>query len=279
MLFNDVAAMYLGKLDDLAPSTVRTYYWNLRMVQKFNPNLDCAELSEDVVKDFRRYLVAAGNKPATVTKALTVFRIFCKKMLADGFIESDPFRNVKIGRVYIRRGFLTIRELKSFYLNFDSNKSLLTLAEQECVRVFLFSCFTGLRYSDLKTLNFDEIFDWKIRKQTQKTGEAVYIPIPVQARLLLPAREGDSKTPVFHVVENSTFNKRLRRAAQKLGFTKYLHCHLARHTFATTCISLGIPLPATSKLLGHRNLDTTLIYAKYVDTFLDKEMRKFNQLK
>lgn len=279
MLFNDVVAVYLDKLDELAPSTVRTYYWNLRIVQKFNPGLDCTDLSEDVVKGFRKYLVEAGKKPATVTKALTVFRIFCKKMLADGLIGSDPFKNIKIGRVYIRRGFLTVRELKSLYLNFDSKKSLLTLAEQECVRVFLFSCFTGLRYSDLKTLTFDEIFDWKIRKQTQKTGEAVYIPIPVQARLLLPARKGNAKELIFHVVENSTFNKRLRRAAQKLGFTKYLHCHLARHTFATTCITLGIPLPATSKLLGHRNLDTTLIYAKYVDTFLDKEMKKFNRLR
>lgn len=278
MLFNDVTAVYLEKMDELAPSTVRTYYWNLRMVQKFNPNLNCADLSEEVVKNFRRYLVTAGNKPATVAKALTVLRIFCKKMLADGLIESDPFKNIRIGRVYIRRGFLTVRELKSLYLNFDSKKSLLTLAEQECVRVFLFSCFTGLRYNDLKTLTFDEIFDWKIRKQTQKTGEAVYIPIPVQARLLLPLRAENAQTPVFHVVENSTFNKRLRRAAKKLGFSKYLHCHLARHTFATTCITLGIPLPATSKLLGHRNLDTTLIYAKYVDTFLDKEMRKFNRL-
>ncbi len=279
MLFNNVAAVYLNKMDELASSTVRTYYWNLRMVKKFNPNLDCSDLSENVVKDFRRYLVAAGNKSATVTKALTVFRIFCKKMLADGLIESDPFKNIKIGRVYVRRGFLTIRELKKLYLDFDSKRDVLTPTEQECVRVFLFSCFTGLRYSDLKTLTFDEIYDWKIRKQTQKTGEAVYIPIPVQARLLLPTREENSQAPVFHVVENSTFNKRLRRAAKKLGFAKYLHCHLARHTFATTCISIGIPLPATSKLLGHRNLDTTLIYAKYVDTYLDKEMAKFNQLK
>ena len=70
-----------------------------------------------------------------------------------------------------------------------------------------------------------------------------------------------------------------RKAAKKLGHYKHVHCHLARHTFATTCITIGIPLPATSKLLGHRNLDTTLIYAKYVDTFLDKEMKKFDRLR
>ena len=53
---------------------------------------------------------------------------------------------------------------------------------------------------------------------------------------------------------------------------------MARHTFATTCITLGIPLPATSKLLGHRKLETTLIYAKFVDTLLDQEMKKFKKL-
>ena len=85
--------------------------------------------------------------------------------------------------------------------------------------------------------------------------------------------------PIFKVVENSHFNRILRKVAPKLGYNKYIHCHLARHTFATTCITLGISLPATSKLLGHRNLETTLIYAKFVDTLLDKEMKKFNRLR
>ena len=63
-----------------------------------------------------------------------------------------------------------------------------------------------------------------------------------------------------------------------VGFCKYIHCHLARHTFATTCLSLGIPLEVTSKLLGHKSVETTLIYAKYVDAVLDSEMKKFQKL-
>jgi integrase len=172
---------------------------------------------------------------------------------------------------------LTLRELKQLYLNFTDRRTVLTPSEDDAMRVFLFSCFTGLRYADLRSLDSSEIFDWKIRKQMHKTGDAVYIPIPVQARLLLP--EPLKPGRVFHVVENASFNRTLRKGAQKLGVCKYLHCHLARHTFATTCITIGIPLPATSKLLGHRNLDTTLIYAKYVDTFLDKEMKKFDRLR
>lgn len=278
MLFYDAAIENLkNNPGELTDATIKTYQWNLWKIRDFVPELECDGIDEALIRNFKKHLQEKGNKPATVTKALSVFRIFVNRLRKENLIENDPFAGVKIGRVFARRGFLTTRELKQLYLNYTDNQSRLTLKEKECVRVFLFSCFTGLRFSDLRSLSANEIYDWKIRKQTHKTGEVVYIPIPVQARLLLPQKL-TGNNPVFNVAENCTFNRRLRKAAKKLGFTKYIHCHLARHTFATTCISLGIPLPATSKLLGHRNLDTTLIYAKYVDTFLDKEMRKFNRL-
>ena len=277
MLFYDKAQEYLAKeKENLAPLTVRTYYWNLKKIQYFRPDLECASVDEATIREFRNHMLQQGNKPATVNKALSVFRIFTNKMVTDGLVSGKPFDKIKVCRVYTRRGFLTVRELKSLYLNFMDRRRFLTETEQDVMRVFLFSCFTGLRYSDLLSLNANEIFDWKIRKQMHKTGDPVYVPIPLQARLLLPEKLTDG--PVFRVVENSHFNRTLRNAAKKLGYYKHIHCHLARHTFATTCITLGIPLPATSKLLGHRNLDTTLIYAKFVDTFLDKEMKKWNRL-
>jgi len=277
MLFFECAMEYLKKNEsEIATTTSRTYFWNLKKLERFYPGLMCENLSADLMRKFKMHLQDHGDKPATVAKALSVIRIFTNKMLADGVMKDNPFDKVKIGRVFTRRGFLTLRELKSLYLAYGDGNEKLTDKECETMRVFLFSCFTGLRFSDLKSLDFSEIYDWKIRKQTHKTGEPVYIPIPIQARLLLPPKKMPG--PVFDISDNCTFNRRLRSAAKKLGFSKYIHCHLARHTFATTCISLGIPLPATGKLLGHRNLETTLIYAKYVDTFLDKEMKKFNRL-
>ncbi len=279
MLFFDTALKYLdleNYKENLAPTTMRTYYWNLKKVTDFDPEAHCEDIDESFIRNYKAFLQQKGDKPNTVAKALSVFRIFTRKMIADKLINTDPFENIKVGRVYSKRNFLTIKELKHLYLNYIDNKQFLTETEQNVMGVFLFSCFTGLRYSDLLSLDASEIFDWKIRKQTHKTGEPVYIPIPIQARLLLP--EKLTKGPVFKVVENSHFNRTLRKAAPKLGYHKYIHCHLARHTFATTCITLGISLPSTSKLLGHRNVETTLIYAKFVDTFLDKEMRKFNKL-
>lgn len=277
MLFFDTAMEYLERdKENLAPLTIRTYYWNLKKIQYFRPDLDCADINEQMVRDFRRHLQQKGNKPNTVIKALSVLRGFSRRMLADGLISENPFNKVRIGQVYTRRGFLTTSELKKLYLNYQDRRRFLTETEQDVMRAFLFSCFTGLRYSDLRSLDASEIFDYKIRKQMHKTGDPVYVPIPLQARLLLP--ENLKSGPVFRIVENSHFNRTLRSAAKKLGYYKHIHCHLARHTFATTCITLGIPLPATSKLLGHRKLETTLIYAKFVDTFLDKEMKKFKKL-
>lgn len=277
MLFCDVAQNYLEQdKENLAPLTVRTYYWNLKKIREYDPTLDCSDVNEQMVRNYRRHLQQKGNKPNTIIKALSVLRNFSKKMLIDGLITENPFSRIRIGQVYTPRSYLTTSELKKLYLNFQDRRRFLTETEQDVMRAFLFSCFTGLRYSDLRTLNSSEIFDYKIRKQMHKTGDPVYVPIPLQARLLLP--ENLKSGPVFRIVENSHFNRTLRSAAKKLGYYKHIHCHLARHTFATTCITLGIPLPATSKLLGHRKLETTLIYAKFVDTFLDKEMKKFKKL-
>ena len=263
--------------NELSETTLRTYFWNLKKLENFQPNLCCEEIDVAFIHAYKSHLQECGNKPATVNKALSVLRIFLNQFIDDGVKMKNPFEKFRIGRVYSHRGFLTIPELKKLYWNYFNQKEILTANEKEAMRIFLFSCFTGLRYSDLKSLDATEIADWKIRKQTQKTGEAVYIPIPVQARLLLDTLPLCGN--IFHVTENSQFNRQLRRAAKKLDCNRYLHCYLARHTFATTCITIGISLPATGKLLGHRNLSTTLIYAKYVDAFLDKEMKKFNRLR
>ena len=278
MLFKETALNILNSSsEDLAKETISTYYWNIKKVDDFSPGIACENIDETFVRNFRSHLIKQGNKPATIQKALSVLRIFTNKMFKARIIGENPFENIKIGRVYTRRGFLTTKELRSLYTNFLDKQNFLTRAEREAMKVFLFSCFTGLRYTDLKSLDAKDVCDYKIRKQMHKTGDAVYIPIPVQARALMPSKFPAGR--IFHVTENSTFNRTLRKAAKKVGFTKHLHCHLARHTFATTCITLGIPLSATSKLLGHRNLDTTLIYAKYVDAYLDSEMRKFSKLK
>lgn len=276
MLFKDIALNLLENAsEEISPFTKRSYYYCLQKIFQYAPELHCEQINTQFVKDYRTYLIERGNKPATIAKGLSVLRNFSHKLMAEGIIQENPFAGIKIKRVCSHRQFLNIHDLRKLFTRFIEHESILRIPERNALRAFLFSCFTGLRYSDLKSLTYEEIKDGKIRKQMHKTGNYVYIPIPRQAMALI-AHQKEGK--VLKVSENSYFNKFLRSGASRLGISQRLHCHLARHTFATTCLYLDIPLAVTSKLLGHREISTTLIYAKYVDTILDKEMRKFNKL-
>ena len=144
MLFYDVAQQYLEQdRENLAPLTIRTYYWNLRKLQYYRPDLDCAGVDEEFVRGFRNHLQQRGDKPATVNKALSVFRIFTNKMMADGLVEGKPFEKIKVGRVYTRRGFLTVRELKSLYLNFLIGKSASRCTRRGIRSMFQSQCRPG----------------------------------------------------------------------------------------------------------------------------------------
>ncbi len=138
MRFMDCALDYLNNCsDELAPLTMRTYFWNLRKVEQFAPDLDCNDLTADVVRNFKHHLENLKNKEATIVKALSVLRVFCNKMKVDGVIKMDPFENVKVGRAYSRRGFLTLRELKQLYMNYTDARHVLTRAEDDVMRVFM----------------------------------------------------------------------------------------------------------------------------------------------
>lgn len=99
MLFYETAQKYLEQeKENLAPLTVRTYYWNLKKIEDYHPRLECESIDEEFIRNFKMHLQRRGDKPNTVNKTLSVFRIFCRKMLADGIFTQDPFEKVKIGR-------------------------------------------------------------------------------------------------------------------------------------------------------------------------------------
>ena len=91
MLFCDAAVQYLEKDKlNLSPYTVRTYFWNLKKISDFRPDLECSDLSQDVIREFKCYMQQLGNEPATIKKALSVFRIFTNKMVVDGLVNINP---------------------------------------------------------------------------------------------------------------------------------------------------------------------------------------------
>ena len=129
---------------------------------------------------------------------------------------------------------------------------------------FLFSCFTGLRLSDIKALKWTDIRNGVIFLRQQKTKEFVQVPIGKNAAKFI--RENDSDK-VFHDFPTCEewHNRKIREWAKAAGITKHVSFHVARHTFATLALGNGADLFTVSKLLGHTKITTTQIYAKVLD--------------
>lgn len=277
--YAETRAIIESKADRLSTFTYNTYLSHLHKLQLYRPTASCGDITEGFVIGYIDFMRTRRNSEATIYRSLSILRMFVKQLLRRRKIQRDPMQNISLKRGRSRREFLELNELENLYRNFRTQSAQLNFGEREALRAFLFSCFTGLRYSDLRNLTPRDMQNGKIRIFTQKTDAQIYIPVPDQAlelvRVLSPSQTPEQTDTVLHVVNNSTFNKNLRAGAKKLGFRRYLHAHLARHTFATSCITFGMPIEIISKMLGHTSIQTTLIYANYSNSVIDREMRKF----
>lgn len=136
--------------------------------------------------------------------------------------------------------------------------------------IFLFSCFTGLRLSDIKTLKWGDVKEDEngvktIRKRMIKTGGIVEFPMSENAVNLLPmSRKKDGELVFASTYHTFIYNFWVRKLAELAGIRKHLTFHCARHTFATMLITKGADLYTVSKLLGHAEIKSTEVYAKVV---------------
>ena len=190
-----------------------------------------------------------------------------------------------INRAY-KEGIITVNPTKEFdfaskvrqepsrreYLTLDELKTLInTECRHEIVkRAFLFSCLCGLRVSDIRKLRWCDLqrSSGRVRIEitVQKTKEPLYLPISDEALKWLPERgEANGSDFIFPLTHEGTVNDTLQHWAKVAGITKHISFHVSRHTHATMMLTLGADLYTVSKLLGHKNIATTQIYAKIVD--------------
>jgi integrase/recombinase XerC len=144
------------------------------------------------------------------------------------------------------------------------------------LQYFLFSCTTGLRYGDMKQLTWQHIQDERIYIRMQKTGEAISVPISVRAMKYLPEKKDLGQ--VFVVPTNQVANRYLKEIGTAAGVQQQLSTHVARHTFASLSLNIGIPLHVVQKLLGHASLKTTEIYARVIDKTVSDEIKKWENI-
>ncbi|MEN5435831.1 site-specific integrase [Sphingobacterium faecium] len=213
----------------------------------------------------------------TTVKYIKNFKKIIKICLANGWITMDPCLNYKIKLQEVERNILTQEELDKI-----ANK-IITIDRLDAVRdIFLFSCFTGLAYIDVKQLtpaNLIKGIDGQLWIDTkrQKTNTPSRIPL-LGTALDIIAKYHDhpkcnNENSLLPVASNQKMNAYLKEIATICGINKELTFHCARHTFATTVtLSNGVPIESVSKMLGHKSIRTTQHYAKITDRKVANDM-------
>lgn len=214
------------------------------------------DVGDEWWRRYCEYVRGRNLAPATEHYYLSRMRSVLNRAEGAGELGRNPSKNVRIPS--IRRGervYLTAEELRR--MRADSG------AEGEIGRAFLFGCFTGLRYSDIKALRWEDVQDGRVAKRIVKTGRFEYLDINSQAEALLGER---GEGPVFGLdVHTKTVERYLRKWAESSGVGKHITFHTSRHTFAVLMLSAGVDIYTLSRLLGHSSVTTTQIYADIVD--------------
>jgi integrase/recombinase XerC len=255
--------------------TIHIYNTQISKLKKFRPVLTFDDIDVRFLKDYETYMYSVlGNNDNTISKTFSWLRSVMNKAITSGITENYPFKDYHLKRIEGNRDFLTIPELEKLVFFYKTQE--LDKHTHEILRYFLFSCFTGLRYTDVEALRFQNISDGIIHLTMIKTKEVVRIPLIEQAKSLIG--EGFPEQKVFKVLTNHATNKKLKILLKMAGINKDLSFHCGRHSFATIGISLGMPIEVISKLLGHKEIRTTQIYARVEDSVKVREMGKWTKL-
>ncbi|GAB3969551.1 site-specific integrase [Spirosoma terrae] len=234
-------------------------------------SLKLSDLTLKKCRDFRAYMITAPSQrtgePLATNSAVGYFNKFkaaLKQAYKDGLISTDLGSRVEaIKTQETHREYLTLEELQ---LLAKTDLPQLPVLKQAA----LFSALTGLRYSDIESLTWNQIRHDKnngyyIHFTQRKTKGTEVLPISEQAVGLLGDRLGDSQLILPGLTYSAYWNKVLKQWVKEAGITKPITFHSFRHTYATLQLSLGTDIYTVSKMLGHRELKTTQIYAKIID--------------
>lgn len=242
-----------------------------------NTGLLLADVDRDFCLRFVNYLNHARNlriradrpprplAPNTRKRIFSLFAVSLQQAQKEGLVSSNPIEEMARGErprpIPTHRPYLSREEL--LMMIHCPN------GPEDVRRAFLFSCLTGLRWSDICSLKWNHFHregdNWFIVKRMVKTGGWFFNPIAGEARQLLLRQTGKADEYCFSLPSASAVNRDLKRWARAAGVEKNISFHTARHTFATLLITEGADIYTTSQLLGHTNVATTQIYAKVVD--------------
>lgn len=232
------------------------------------------ELNINFIQGFHLFLLNDKKMSQNSTgKHIKLLKKIINLAVANSYMTFNPFATYKVERTPVEIEFLDEEELRRI-INHDFQLPRLEKARD----LFLFGCFTGLSYIDIKTLS-EEHFErdkdgrtW-IKKRRVKTNVMAKIPLLPMAKMILEKYKNSGK--LVPMQDASDINTYLKDIAILCNIDKRITFHTSRHTFASTVtLSNNISLEVVSKMLGHTNTRMTAHYAKLVDDAIGKQMDK-----
>ena len=278
---NQVKAL-VGK--EYAKGTHERYETSLKHTKDFlfwkyhASDIDIRAIDHEFIRSYDFYLRSERNcNNNSTVKYLKNFKKIILICIANGWLDKDPFVKYKPKVKEVKRDFLNIEELEQL-----ASKKFVSERVATVRNIFLFSCYTGLAYADVKKLKRTEVVTgidnqkW-IYTSRQKTDTDSRIPLLPKALELMDAYANHPQCVndglLLPVLSNQKMNSYLKEIADACGISKELTYHIARHTFATTVtLANGVPIESVSKMLGHKNIRTTQHYAKILDMKVSQDM-------
>jgi len=253
---------YYVKLATAKPEAEKAWRNTAKHLRDFTGGkIPFKSISEDWLNEFRNYLTAkvANNTAHTYFSKI---KAALRQAVKDKMIVNNPGDFVKnVKKKESDRAYLSIDEIERL--------AKIPCKDSELKRAFIFSCFTGLRLSDIKALTWKQVNGDVLEFRQKKTGSVEYLIMSESAKQILIDRTNNilnmPDNKIFNLPSTTYIGLLLKNWCKQAGIEKKVTFHVARHSFATLSLTQGVDLYTVSKLLGHKDIKATQIYAKVID--------------
>lgn len=248
------------RVKKLKLNTIKVYDTTYTVLKQFKPNLAFYELTPLFVRQFNHFLISVrGNNTGGVYNRHKILKCIIIEAIKNEIMEKNPYMGFPLKKSSPKKVFLNFNDIEKLNdTHIPSDKKHL----QRTKDMFLFSCYTGIRFSDVMDLGWKNISDDSIDFKMNKTGKFISIPLIKQTKDILKRYKGKNDVYVFPIISNQKTNKNLKNLAKIAGISKHLTFHVSRHSFASNLVAKDVQLNIVRDLLGHSSVKETEVYAK-----------------
>jgi integrase len=279
--FIDFKEFYLKAISNKNHKNHQFYKYNLNPFLRFlKKDMDIRDITEKHINDYAKTLLEHSSH--TRFDYINCLKHIFNTAIKQEIITKNPVQ-IRVKKIEKRLVYLTIEDIKQIF-------KVTAGVDMEVRNAFLYSCFTGLRKSDIYNLKWCDIEKRTVviddgsqkelffmRVVQQKTGTIVSMELNEGAVTILKQQKQD-REKVFDLVSYKHLRGKLKTIITMAGITKNVTFHTARHTFGTLGVTSGVPINVLMELMGHSDIKTTLVYAKIIDEVKSQNIHKYPKL-